>query len=365
MNKKTVLLGMSGGVDSSVAALLLKKEGYNVIGAFMKNFSDTKNPLTEECLWVEEKKMAQKIASILKIPIITLDYEKLYKKKIIAPMIKKYSKDETPNPDISCNKLIKFPALKKKARELKVEYIATGHYAKITKTKKGYKLMSSRDKTKDQSYFLYELTQNDLKHIIFPLENYTKKEVRKIAKRHKFPNWNKPGTKGICFVGKINMKDFLKKKIQKKPGKIISPDKKVIGSHPGTMYFTIGERVGLRQEIKINDSFRNKIKKRLYVADKMKNNILIVAPKQHPLLKRKKIIIKKIHLINKKQKIPKKGVKARIRNLGSFLSGRLKKHGEKYVFILEKPEEGIAPGQSLVLYNKEELIGGGIISKAL
>ena len=165
--QKTVLLGLSGGVDSSVAALLLKKQGYNVIAVFMKNFSDIKNPLTKECNYLEDKKIAQKIAAILNIPILILNFEKEYKKYVIEPMFDAYKNGLTPNPDIVCNKIIKFPLLWKKAETIKADYIATGHYARIKEKSEGYQLLSGKDKTKDQSYFLSELSQSDLSHTHF------------------------------------------------------------------------------------------------------------------------------------------------------------------------------------------------------
>jgi len=244
--QKTVLLGLSGGVDSAVAALLLKKQGYKVIGAFMRNFSETKNKLTGECSWLEDKKDAQKIAAILNIPLVILNFEKEFKKYIIDPMFKSYNSGLTPNPDSLCNKIIKFPFLWKQAKKLKADYIATGHYIKKIKNKFQYTLKIPKDKKKDQSYFLYELTQSDLQHSLFPVGNLTKKEVRKIAKQNKFPNHNKSSTKGICFVGKINMKTFLRQKIKPKPGNTKDPEDKIIGTHNGVMYYTIGERVGER-----------------------------------------------------------------------------------------------------------------------
>ena len=358
--KQTVLLGMSGGVDSSVAALLLKKKGYKVIGIFLKNYSDTKNKITGECSWIEEREMAKKIASILQIPLLTLDYEKEYKKYVINKMFKDYAKGLTPNPDISCNTIIKFPALWKKAKDLKADYIATGHYVKVKNSKNGYELLQGKDKKKDQSYFLYELSQSDLSHSIFPLGNLTKEEVRKIAKKNHFPNWNKPGTKGICFVGKINMKDFLKRKINEKKGKILSPEGEKIGIHPGISFFTIGERIGSK-DVFIENSYRNKTKSKLYVADKRKNNILVVAPEGNSILKKKEIKIKNLKIINKNEKIPF-NFKARIRHLGNLLKGRIKKKNKNYHFILNKSEKGIAPGQSIVIYHKNRVIGGGEIS---
>ena len=335
---KTVLLGMSGGVDSSVAALLLKKQGYKVIGAFMKSFSGTKNPLTNECAYLEERKMAQKIAALLKIPL------------------KSYEKGLTPNPDILCNKTIKFPLLWKEAKKLKADYIATGHYAGIKKTPFGFQLLAGKDKTKDQSYFLSRLSQSDLSHTLFPLANLIKSKVRQIAKRNYFPNYNKKGTSGICFVGKINMKSFLEKKIKNKEGKIIDPEGNFIGYHPGIMYYTIGQRVGPRLGLTINKHINDK----WYVAEKKKNNVLVIAPKNHFILKKQIIKIKSLHLINPKEKIPSP-LKARIRHLGALNKGILKRNKSSYYFEFSKPIEQVAEGQFIVLYHKNQVVASGEI----
>ncbi len=350
--KKTVLLGMSGGVDSSIAALLLKKKGYNVIGAFMRNFSDIKNPLTGECNWIEERKMAQKIALLLNIPLITLNFEKQFKKYVIDYIFKSYKNGLTPNPDILCNQTIKFPLLWKEAEKIKADYIATGHYARIKKTKQGYQLFAGKDKTKDQSYFLSKLEQSDLRHTLFPLGNLTKSEIRKIAEKNNFPNWDKKGTAGICFVGKINMKSFLKKKIKEKQGKILDTNNNIIGHHSGTFYYTIGQRIGMEITSK-------KTNERLYVANKdEKTNTIIVVPENHPLLKKQMVKLENFHRINEKEAIPS-NVKARIRHLGQLHKGQLIKKGNEYQFVFKKPINAIAEGQFLAIYSKDKLIGSG------
>ncbi len=358
-HKGKVLLGLSGGVDSSVAAFLLKKQGFEVIGCFLKCFSDTKDPLTGECSWVNEKKMAQKIAARLGIPFIVLDLEKQYKKQVILPMIKSYSKGLTPNPDISCNTIIKFPWLWNEAQKLNCNLIATGHYAIIKKTNSGFQLLSGKDKTKDQTYFLSELSQEDLAHTLFPIGNLTKSEVRKIAKKNKFPNYNKPGTRGICFVGKINMKSFLEKTLKNKLGKVIDEKGNLLGNHPGTQYYTIGQRVHPSIGIKINKP-RELSQSKLYIADKTKNNELIVVPEGNKLLSKKEIILYVSHFINPKDKIPKL-VQARIRHLGQLYRGKLIKKSNKFVFISNKPIPSIAEGQFIVLYNKNICLGGAEI----
>ena len=358
--QKIVLLGLSGGVDSSIAAYLLKEQGYKVIAAFMKNFSDNKNPLTKNCNWVEERKMAQKIAAILEIPFITLDFEKKYKKQVIDPMFKSYEKGLTPNPDISCNTIIKFPLLWKESRKLKADYIATGHYARIKKTKKGFQLLKGKDKNKDQTYFLSELTQKDLSHTLFPIGELKKDEVRKIAQKLKLPNFNKPGTKGICFIGKVQMQKFLKSKIKELPGVIKNPEGQTIGQHNGVMFYTIGQRIG-ENKTKIDKEFRNKTqnKKWFVVSKNTRSNILIAAPQNHKALKSNEIKIKKLHLINPKSSMPKP-LKARIRHLGPLHSGKLSK--DKKTFILSKALEAIAPGQQLTLYHKDQLIASAEIT---
>jgi len=356
--QKTVLLGMSGGVDSSVAAFLLKKEGYNVIGAFLKVYSETKNKLTNNCTWVEDRKEALKIASLLNIPLITLNYEKEYKKNVLEPMFMEYAKGKTPNPDILCNAIIKFPFLWEAAKKYKASFIATGHYARIKKTKNGFELLAGKDSSKDQSYFLARLTQKDLSHSLFPLGNYTKEQVRKIAKEQNFPNWNRPGTKGICFVGKQNMLSFLKKRLSEKPGKVKDPKGKIIGTHLGVSFYTIGQKALESKGISINKP-SYLAQKRLYIAEK-RGNDLIVAPKGHPLLKKKNVFLRKFHLINKKEKIPSK-LKVRIRHLGKLIPGKLKKIKNTWIFEFNKPQESLAEGQYLVLYHKDKVVACGEI----
>ncbi|MEK6928379.1 MAG: tRNA 2-thiouridine(34) synthase MnmA [Nanoarchaeota archaeon] len=357
--QKTILLGMSGGVDSSVAALILKKQGYNVIGVFLKVYSNAKNKFTGECLYLDELKIAKKISALLDIPLIFLDFEKEYKKNILKPMLKSYSLGKTPNPDIACNKIIKFPILWKIAKKYNADYIATGHYAKIKKTLQGYKLLAGEDKSKDQSYFLSDLSQKDLSHTIFPLGNLKKQNVRKIAKQNKFPNWNKHGTTGICFIGEQNMQKFLKRKIREKPGIVKTPEGKVIGTHKGIFFYTIGQKTGTHIGIEIKKPI-NLSQKRFYIAEKkLKSNVLIVAPESHPSLAKKQVFLKNLHFINPKEKIPPH-LKARIRHLGELHDGALKK-SKKYIFIFSKLVEAIAEGQYIVLYHKNQLIANAEI----
>lgn len=363
--KKTVVVGLSGGVDSAVAALLLKKQGCNVIGLFMQTFREEtqrryNNPCKSKSSMTDEK-MAGIIAKMLKIRFISRDYKKEYKKEVIIPMIKDYKKGLTPNPDIVCNKLIKFPYLFKEAEKIGANFIATGHYARTRKTKKGYSLLRGLDKTKDQSYFLYELDQKTLSKTLFPVGSLTKEQVRKIAKRYKFPNWNKPGTRGICFLGRMpNIKSFLEHRIRQKKGKILSPEGKIIGTHPGISYFTIGQKVQKHLGMQINKP-KEHAQKRYYIAGKKKGNILIAAPENHPILKKKYAIIKNFHLINPNETMPKAGLTARIRHLGILHPGKLTKKGKNPTFTFKKPLEALASGQSIVIYKSNQLVAGGEI----
>jgi len=358
--KPKVLVGMSGGVDSSVAALLLKKQGYDVYGAFMKNWSDTKNKITGQCAWMEERDHALKIAAKLQIPIITLDFEKEYKKLVVDEMFKKYKKGITPNPDIDCNQKIKFPMFIKEAKKRGINLIATGHYARIKKNKKeNYELHRAKDESKDQSYFLYRQSQEDLTHTIFPIGNLTKTKVRKIAKKNNFQNYAKKGTVGICFIGKINLKEFLSKKIKPKKGKIIDPEGNPIGEHDGIYYYTIGQRLGPRYGFDlVRQDPETKRMIKWYVAKKdAKKNIITAAPEGHPLNFRKEITIKDLHLIDIKKKYLPKKVLVRIRQVGELIPAAVK--GNKV--ILNKAITGVSEGQAIVLYEKTKCLGGGVI----
>jgi len=368
--KTKVLLALSGGVDSSVSAYLLKKQGYEVIAGFMKNWSDTKNKITGECSWIEERRFAIKIAAKLKIPIITFDFEEQYKKRVVEPMFQKYEKGITPNPDIDCNNKIKFPFLLREAKKLGCDLIATGHYARIKKNKKGkYELFRAKDESKDQSYFLYRLSQRDLKKTLFPVGELTKKQVREIAKKQNFPNYNKKGTVGICFIGKINLKNFLQQKIKPKRGNILDPDGNKIGEHDGIYYYTIGQRIGPRFGIDIQRKGGTKPKKWYVVKKNLKSNTIIAAPEGHPLNFRKQIIVKNFHLIdlNKKEfkkqisKKPKK-VLSRIRQVGELIPSKIFIKKNKIIIELNKAIKGISRGQAVVIYEKQKTLGGGVIN---
>ncbi|MGV8142662.1 MAG: tRNA 2-thiouridine(34) synthase MnmA [Candidatus Pacearchaeota archaeon] len=359
-----VLLGLSGGVDSAVAAIILQKQGYEVIGAFMRCFSEEKNKLTGECPWIEDKREAQKIASKLKIKFIELNYEKDYRSLVILPMFKAYAKGLTPNPDANCNTIIKFPFLCRVAKKLGCQYIATGHYTKKIEKDNKFYIQIPKDKSKDQTYFLYGLNQKDLKHTLFPIGDYTKSQVRSIAKSNHLDNWDRPSTKGLCFIGNIDVKEFLKQKIKNKSGKILNPEGQIVGTHKGIQFFTIGERIGNNDNIQIINEYRNETKSKLYVSNKdKKNNILVVAPENHKSLFKNQFEIKKINWISGKPIFPLNNVKIRIRHLGQLISAKIVKKGSRITAHLMDPTQGIAEGQSCVIYVPQGImLGGGEIA---
>ncbi|WGH25500.1 MAG: tRNA 2-thiouridine(34) synthase MnmA [Candidatus Shikimatogenerans bostrichidophilus] len=365
---KKVAVALSGGVDSSVSAYLLKKKGYYVIGIFMFNWKEN------NCMW-EDIRYAMLISNKLNIPFYVLDLRKEYKKEIIKYMINGYKKGITPNPDVICNEKIKFGIFLKKSLNLNVDYIATGHYVR-KKEKKKFHLLSGKDKKKDQSYFLCRINQYQLSKSLFPLGNLTKKKVRLIAKKLKFYNAYKKDSQGLCFVGKIKIIDFLKKKIKKKIGDIIYISKKKkkkgkgnkkeyekrykykkIGEHIGHYYFTIGQRRNLNiegQKYPLYLLNKNKIKNKLYVCKK-----------NHKELYKKKIFIKKktIHWINTNYSYKKSlKVMCKIRYNINKQKALLCFSSKGVLVKFNNYQYAVTPGQFIVWYIKDELIGSGIIN---
>ncbi|MBS3098680.1 tRNA 2-thiouridine(34) synthase MnmA [Candidatus Pacearchaeota archaeon] len=356
MNKK-VVLGMSGGVDSSVAALLLKKKGYEVHGYFMNCGVRGKSKFWPSGIdWKEDEKILREICDKLKIDLHMADCEIGYEKNIIEPMVEDYKNGLTPNPDILCNTIGKFPNLIKIADKIEADFIATGHYARV----KNGKLFRGKDKEKDQSYFLASLDENILRRCIFPIGDLIKFKVRDIARKNKFPNYNKRSSRGICYLGKINFKEFLKSRIKESMGSVIDSKGEIIGGHHGQMFFTIGERIGESKGIELNKLGRKKYSgKKLFIAEKMKGNVLVAAEKGDKILKTKKVWIKELHLIDKNEEVDGKMFRGRIRHLGELLGGELEKNNGRWTFVFDKGVEGVAPGQWIVLHKGERVVGGG------
>ena len=274
---KKVIIGLSGGVDSSVSALLLKQQGYEVIGLFLKNWHDESVTISDECPWLDDSNDAMMIAEKLEIPFQTIDLSKEYQSRIINYMFDEYKMGKTPNPDILCNREIKFDIFLKLALNLGADYVATGHYCQVQSfdknNKKIYRLLTGYDHLKDQSYFLCQLTQKQLSKVIFPIGKLTKKEVREIAKKNNLITAEKKDSQGLCFIGKVKLPDFLQQKLRPKKGDVVLIDKnhkefvknsdlndieslskpycydpkegKIIGLHNGAHFYTIGQRKGL------------------------------------------------------------------------------------------------------------------------
>lgn len=354
---------MSGGVDSSVAAALLKKQGYEVVAVFMKFWSEGGLERENKCCSAEAQADARKVAAQLGIPLYTLNLEKEFKRKVVDYLIEEYKKGKTPNPCVECNKWIKFKFLLKKALELKADFVATGHYARISQNAKCkiYKLLTAKDKTKDQSYFLWTLTQKQLKRILFPVGDYTKQKVRAMAKKFNLPVFEKRESQEICFISNADLRGFLKSRIDPEKGPIVTVDGKKVGEHEGLAFYTIGQRKG----IKIGGIGP------FYVADKdFKNNALIVAKsEQAPELFKKETVVKKVNWISGREpKFPLR-CRVKIRYLHPANSAIINKIQDtpavagrtRYKIQFAKPQRAITSGQSAVFYSRNELLGGGII----
>lgn len=348
--KEKVAVGISGGVDSAVATALLLEQGYEVIGVHLYCYDDSPS-----CTADDDRTSAIRVAKHLGIPIKVWDLRKQYKKKVISYFFDEYKAGRTPNPDIVCNREIKFGIFLEKAlNELNVDYVATGHYARAVKDKSGFHLLKGVDEGKDQSYFLYGLTQALLEHILFPNGNLTKKEVRKMAKEFDLPNFDRPDSQGICFIGPIDVAEFLREHLPVVKGQVVSTKGEVIGEHDGAWFFTEGQRRGFRV-------FKTGLP--LYVIKKdVASNTLIVGRSEESEVK--EFQVRDVHWVNptmnnEQLTIGKLGV--RIRHLGEIMPATLKPLDSELLAKLTKPAFGVAPGQSAVFYRGDEVLGGGII----
>jgi tRNA-uridine 2-sulfurtransferase len=352
MNKKTVVVGMSGGVDSSVAALLLKKQNFNVIGLFMKNWEEEDRQ--GHCLAAKDYEDVVKVCEKLNVPYYSINFAKEYKERVFQNFIEEYKKGFTPNPDILCNKEIKFNLLLAKARSLGADFLATGHYAKIIHKDEEKFLAKAFDDTKDQSYFLYTLTSAVLAKVIFPLSDLTKKEVREIAKKEGLSTHNKKDSTGICFIGKRDFRPFLAKFIGFQEGDIETIDGKKVGRHVGASFYTLGQREGLKIGGKGDAWF--------VAAKDLKRNVLIVVQgKHHPALFCDELQATNLSWINTPPQLPCHCL-AKIRYRQADQPCTIIKIEEDLAFVrFETPQRAATPSQSIVFYDKEICLGGGII----
>lgn len=350
-NKKKVIAAMSGGVDSSVAAAILKNIGYDVVGVFMKFWQEPGKGRENRCCSLEAETDARKVAAKLGIPFYVVDARKEFKKRVVDYFIEEYKKGRTPNPCVECNRWIKFGFLMDKLMMFKADYIATGHYARIQNSK----LLTAKDKTKDQSYFLWTLTQKQLRRILFPIGDYKKSEVRPLAKKWGLPVYEKKDSQEICFVN--NLGSFLKKHIKIKKGDILTVDDKKVGEHEGLAFYTIGQRKGIN--IGGIGPF--------YVVGKdFRKNALIVAQGNFgDALYKKEMIVKKVNWLGGKPYLGK--CKVKIRYMTKAVQAVIKKQKikskEQYLVFFNENQRAITPGQSAVFYKGSEVLGGGIIEK--
>jgi len=362
VEKKHIMVGMSGGVDSSVAAHLLIKQGFHVEGLFMKNWEEDDDE--EYCTAAEDLKDAQSVCDQLGIPLHTVNFSAEYWERVFEHFLNEYKAGRTPNPDVLCNREIKFRAFLDHAQTLGAEAIATGHYVDTSFINNEYQLIKGRDNNKDQSYFLYMLGQAQLSKALFPLGNIEKEQVRKIAEENHFINSRKKDSTGICFIGERKFTDFLSRFLPAQPGEIISDTGTLLGKHNGLMYYTIGQRQGLGIGGR-NDASGDA----WFVAHKdMKNNQLIVVQGgEHPLLYKKKLLADDLHWVS--DSLPdallndtfRCMAKTRYRQPDQACQVTMRDGILQVEF--DVPQRAITPGQSLVLYDGQQCLGGAIITQ--
>ena len=357
--KKTVVVGMSGGVDSSVAALLLKEQGYNVIGLFMNNWEETNE--NGVCTSVDDFADVRRVASKIGIPYYSVNFAKEYMDRVFSYFLEEYNAGRTPNPDVLCNREIKFKDFKDKALSLGADYIATGHYCDILHEDGVHYLLKAKDQNKDQTYFLNQLSQSQLDKVLFPLGKLDKAEVRAIAEKHGLATATKKDSTGICFIGERNFRNFLQTYIPNKKGKIMTYDGKVLGEHLGLMYYTIGQRKGLGIGGQRGDDGS-----RWFVIEKdLKNNILYVAHGSEEKLYSKGLIMKSCNWIPfvPKEKDFECTAKFRYRQPEQKCIVHVKNEHIEVEFI--EKQRAITEGQFAVFYSGDKCIGGGVIEKAI
>ena len=393
-----MVIGLSGGVDSSVAAWLLKESGYDVVGLFMKNWHDTTGLLQSECHWEDDMMFAEMVARKLDIPFYSVDLSEPYRKRVVDYMFSEYEKGRTPNPDVLCNREIKFDSFSDEAKKLGGDFVATGHYCRkeVIKTadKRIYRLLCGKDDNKDQSYFLCQLSQEQLEYALFPIGNLTKPDVRTIADNLGLATAHRKDSQGICFVGKVDLPTFLQQKLKAKKGSVIeipvdfshklrqagfpdgniedtylisasepyqftSDSGKVIGEHSGAHFFTIGQRKGINL---------GGYKEPLFVIgiDITLNLLYVGEGQSHPGLYRKGLFISsdEIHWIRNDLEMKEDEVRqydVRIRYRQPLQKARLFRKENGIYIIFQKLQRGIAPGQFAAWYDGEELVGSGVI----
>lgn len=359
---KKVVVGLSGGVDSAVSAYLLKQQGYQVIGLFMRNWHEKDD--TGLCTAEEDYSDVKAICRVLDIPYYSVDFSKEYYDKVFKHFVEEYKKGRTPNPDVLCNKEIKFDSFYKFAMKIGADYVATGHYADVKEIDGKTYLCRSDDENKDQTYFLNQLTQEQIKKVIFPLARIKNKknEVRKIAEDLNLPVAKKKDSTGICFIGERHFREFLSNYIPMKQGEIRTLDGKVIGKHDGVYFYTLAQRKGLG----IGGIPGNNSNEPWFVAKKdVENNILYVCQGEQDILYSKSAECDKFNFITKKPKEKEFRVLARIRHRQPLQNATcyISDDNKSLKIVFDEKQRGVAEGQYLVIYQNEICLGGGVIDK--
>lgn len=395
--KKKVVIGLSGGVDSSVAAYLLKKEGYDVIGMFMINWHETTGTLSGDCPWNDDLIFAELVARKLEIPLHTIDFSEQYGKRVVDYMFSEYERGRTPNPDVLCNREVKFDLFVDAARQFKADFVATGHYCRKDEFQAPdgttiYQLLAGSDPNKDQSYFLCQLSQKQLSTALFPVGHLLKPEVRRIADELGLATAQRKDSQGVCFVGKIDLPVFLQQKIKSREGKIVEipetfegynkyvnsenlhqmlqtlstpfiynpSNGRIVGKHEGAHFLTIGQRKGL--------NVGGMVKPLFVIATDVENNVVYTGQgDDHPGLYRKALFIqdKDIHWIRPDMELASgmsHEFKVRIRYRQPLQKATIFKFDEGIYILFDKSQRGITSGQFAAWYNTDELCGSGVIS---
>lgn len=391
--KTRVVVGLSGGVDSSVAAWLLKEQGYDVVGLFMRNWHDTVGTLEGDCPWYDDQVFAELVAKKLDIPFHFVDLSEQYRARVVDYMFDEYSRGRTPNPDVLCNREIKFDAFLDEALRLGADYVATGHYCRrrddAVDGKVYHRLLAGTDPNKDQSYFLCQLSQQQMSKALFPIGDMLKPDVRRIAAEQKLATARRKDSQGICFVGKVDLPVFLQQKLAPKQGNIVeilpdwhgyadaasrtsiadmarpyhyTPyDGKKIGVHNGAHYYTIGQRKGLGVSGRPEPLF-------IIATDTVTNTVYVGQGQEHPGLYRRalRILPEEVHWISPDRRLSEgesRRFSMRIRYRQPLQAGVLHMCADGAYMVFDVPQRGITPGQFAVWYDGDELVGSGVISE--
>lgn len=350
---KKVFVGLSGGVDSAVAAAFLRDEGYDVHGIFIKAWEDT-DALSGACPWQEDQEMVGRVASHLGIPWETWNMTSEYAESVLEYFFSEYQRGRTPNPDVMCNEKIKFGVFYDRARAAGAEYVATGHYARISSSEGVYTIQKGVDKDKDQSYFLYRIASDRLSHVLFPIGGYTKTEIREKAASLGLPNADRPDSQGICFIGQVKVEDFIRRRLSARPGPAVDSQGNVVGIHAGSTFLTVGQRHGMR--ISGDTPY--------YVAKKItdKNTVVLARGSTDPILYTTRAEIEHIvwHGVRPVTTV-RCTAKIRYRQPDQHCAVTLQKD-MRATIEFDEPQRAISPGQSVVLYTGDDVLGGGILT---